>query len=196
MSERKLLWCDLETTGLESKKDRILSVGFIVTDNALNELATFEHDVLTPKENPWNWAKAVREMHAKSGLDKRIEKADFTLDEIRILARAFILQHAGVNPTLAGSSIHFDHRFLLENAPELPALCHYRMLDVSVFKVIGEMLGLKDWANPLGGESKHTPLADIRDSIAAFKWYREHTIFGTKFSGDSETVGPQRVTVV
>jgi oligoribonuclease len=175
--DKRILWCDLETTGLDPNTDRILSVGLVVTDAALNVVAEFEHDVRSPSERKWEWPPVVREMHTKSGLATRILSAPFTLDEIEVLARAFVHTHAGEKPYLAGSTVHFDARFLGVHMPKVLALCHYRMLDVSVFKVLGSLWGIKAWENPLQGKAQHTPLADIRDSIASLRYYVENVLF-------------------
>lgn len=171
---RHLLWTDIETTGLHANA-QIIQLGMVVTDANLNTIAEFE-EVIRYRPNELQYQPEALAMHQKSGLWRKVPEAPFDLDEVRTLARSFALKNAGEKPFLAGSSVHFDHRYLLRSMPELVELCHYRMLDVSVFKVLGQLWEFKGWENPLNGSSKHTALSDIHDSIATLEWYRENVL--------------------
>lgn len=174
---KKLVWLDLETTGLTPGQDLVLSIGMRVTDANLAFVAEAEWDARQPQQIlDARLSPIVKEMHTRNGLLARCAASPFTWSEVRTLARAFLLQHVGSDQTsgfdsaiLAGSSIHFDHRFLAVSAPELLKFFHYRMLDVSVFKVLSEMWNLE--TSKSKSEAAHTPLRDIYASIETFMRY-------------------------
>jgi oligoribonuclease len=179
MGTRNLLWVDLETTGLDPNTRHIIQLGMVVTDAKLNVIAEFEEVVHYTTRFGMPWDPEALDMHKKTGLLRAVERAPFNLEQVEILAKSFILKNAGPTPPyLAGSSVHFDQAFLKRHMPLIPALCHYRLLDVSVFKVIGDVWGTMPppmypdgTPGRSGGGVKHTALADIRDSIHAFKHY-------------------------
>jgi oligoribonuclease len=175
---KKLLWTDIETTGLHDSAE-ILALGMVVTDGDLNVLAEFEQHI-NPKGKASNLdlQPEARRMHEKSGLLARCDAAPFNLAEVETLARAFVIQHGGEKPFMAGSTVHFDSRHLRRHMPKVVELCHYRMLDVSVFKVLGEAWDIADWVKPpcIAGETAHTPIADIRGSIEMLRWYRQNAL--------------------
>lgn len=169
------IWVDLETTGLDPQTREILSVGCRVTNTNLNTLGEIEVDVSWNGDRYDDMDTAAREMHERSGLLNRCAKSLFSLREALTLVRHLILTKAPGKPAdrvLAGSSVHFDARFLREADPSLFSLWHYRMLDVSVFRVLADAGWVDPWKGD--GEPKHTPLADLDASIAALRFYREH----------------------
>jgi oligoribonuclease len=164
----KLLWLDLETTGLDPDVRSIIQLGMVVTDEHLHELGRFESVVHC--HAPFGaWDRAAWDMHEKTGLKDLAAKAPFSSVEVEILARGFLQKHLGEEKaTLAGNSVHFDRAFLYAHMPRVLQYVTHRHLDVSVFKVIGQMYGWPAWQ----GAPAHTALADIESSIASFKAYR------------------------
>ncbi len=155
MSDPKLVWLDLETTGLDPKKGSILEIGVIVTDLELNEIERrswvlqYSRDSILTSMNDF-----VLNMHMSNGLLKKVwatrrlgevVTADFLhrLDVDR--AKTILGAHAWIRRAtadteakdcyLAGSSIHFDRAWLVEHAPEIVETVSYRMVDVSTFRV-------------------------------------------------------------
>jgi oligoribonuclease len=163
----RLLWVDLEMTGLNPETDRILELAAIITDFNFNELDKYEAVIFQPPQvlagmNEWS-----RSTHTASGLLDRIKVAqneqiivnDFT---------DFIKRNFGIEPAiLSGNSIHQDRRFIRKWWPQVDALMHYRMLDVSSYKIIMQNKYGKEFAK----QETHRALDDIEESIAELKYY-------------------------
>ena len=174
-SDQRMIWIDLEMTGLDCQRDHILEIAVIVTDANLNELATAPVLVIGHDEqrllamDDWN-----RRTHQKSGLWQRVLESDldYRTAESQMLAFLADWVGAGASP-MCGNSICQDRRFLARLMPELEAWFHYRNLDVSTLKEL-----CRRWAPHIFDayykESRHEALADIRDSIAELKYYRSH----------------------
>lgn len=177
-----LLWTDIETTGLGPSAS-IIQLGMVVTDGDLNVIAEFEEVVRHTDANRLYWDAPAYEMHKKTGLLKEIETARLDTHQVSVRAASFIQNYCnlptlpdltvgGVKPFMAGSSVHFDHMKLTQFMPRITELCHYRLLDVSVFKVLGAVWGIDALAKPPdSGEVKHTALADIHGSIGLLRYY-------------------------
>jgi oligoribonuclease len=138
----KFLWLDLETTGLEAISCTVLEVAAIVTDAQLNEMGRFHqivhHDVNKLMMSKWPWKQ-----HSESGLLQEVEETPRYRDRISVdidLAD-FIKEYDKEGPlTLAGSSVHFDLGFMKIHLPNSYNRLHYRLLDVSILKVVAS-----DW---------------------------------------------------
>ena len=170
-----LIWIDLEMSGLDPETDRILEAALVVTDSHLNIVA--ESPVLVVHQDAArlaamdDWNKST---HAKSGLIGRV--AASTLNETQVEEQMIAFLTPYVPPKLSpmcGNSVHQDRRFLSRYMPRLEAYFLYRNLDVSTLKELARrwkpevMIGLAK-------EGRHEALADIYDSIAELKHYREH----------------------
>lgn len=171
MSKRKLLWVDLEMTGLDEKKDKILELAAIVTDYDLNEISSKHYVVYQPLdvlENMNDWCK---ENHGRSGLTKLVmtgtpqEKVEDEL--VEWVEEHFGKKHGKEGAVLAGNSIHNDRRFIDAHLPKFAKQLHYRMVDVSSFKeVFRERWGLK-----YDKKNAHRAIGDLHESIAELKHY-------------------------
>ena len=171
MTKASLLWVDLEMTGLDPVEDRILEVGAIATDWDYRELAKFD---AVKKVGPnlmkkrmvgefWEKYPRVREALVEqnsSGLNGR------TVENMLL---EFIDDHfePGERIILAGNSIHQDRKFIDNEWPRFAARLHYRMLDVSAWKVVFEGKYKKKFAKP----EAHRAIEDIRGSIEEIKYY-------------------------
>jgi oligoribonuclease len=172
-SASNLIWLDMEMTGLQPERDRIIEVALLVTDPQLDILAQSEVWVLhQPREvldamDSWN-----RGTHAKTGLIERVNASTLTEAEAEARALEFLAQHvpANVSP-MCGNSICQDRRFLARWMPRLEAYFHYRNLDVSTLKEL-----VRRWKPELmkgfTKEGKHEALADILESNEELKFYR------------------------
>lgn len=162
----KLLWVDLEMTGLEPTTDRILEVAAIVTDFDFNEFGRFEsaiHQDISVLNSMNDWCK---ETHNASGLVKRVMIAPSEQKVARDFTN-FIQKHFNEPAVLAGNSIQQDRRFIRAWWPEVEALLHYRLMDVSSFKII--MQG--KYGTDFTKKETHRALDDIEESIAELKFY-------------------------
>lgn len=133
----KLLWIDLEMTGLDSTADVILEVAAEVTDFAFNPIASYEAVISQPQEKLARMNTWCVEHHTKSGLLDRCSKEGRQEQEVIDELCSFIKTHfAGEPAILAGNSIHNDRQFIKFWWPPVDRLLHYRMLDVSSFKIL------------------------------------------------------------
>jgi len=163
-----LLWVDLEMTGLEPETDRIVEFAAIATDWQLNEIATIEGIVKQPQTVVDQMVDEVVKMHTASGLiDKIADGMDEADAEQQLLQ--FISAHFENDVYLAGSSIHQDRRFIRKYWPKLDQTLHYRMLDVSAWKlVMRERFEVK-----FAKTESHRALEDIRGSIEELQMYMD-----------------------
>lgn len=177
LDKQNLIWIDLEMTGLDPEKERIIEIATIVTDKNLNILA--EGPVLAVHQ-PESLLKAMNDWcqktHQANGLIERVKQSTLTERAAELQTLDFLKKWVpkGASP-ICGNSIAQDKRFLFKYMPELADYFHYRHLDVSTLKELASR-----W-NPeilKGFEKKNTHLAleDIRESIAELAYYREHFI--------------------
>ena len=171
MKEAKLLWVDLEMTGLDPVEDRILEVAVIATDWDFKEIARYEaakrveSELIDRRMVGEFWEKYPR---VKSQLVEQNENGrDSQVVEGELVA--FIDEHfdSGERVLLAGNSIHQDRKFIEREWPRLDARLHYRMLDVSAWKVVFEGKYRKKFTKP----EAHRALEDIKGSIEEIKYY-------------------------
>jgi len=167
-----LLWLDLEMTGLDESKDKILEVACIATDWDFNEIAVFESAVKVDEEIVKErmvgdfWKKFSK---VKKKLVEQNDSAEFGSEEVEKHILKFVADNFDMSEPiyLAGNSIHQDRKFIKNEWPILDDLLHYRMLDVSAWKIV--------MINKFGIEfkkaDKHRAIEDIRGSIEELKYY-------------------------
>ena len=169
MKKAKLLWIDLEMTGLEPEKDKILEVAAIATDMQLNEIATYE--AVVKVDDKLIKSRMVGDFWEKNSKtrDALIAQnvAGKPVAEIEKELLKFISKNFGETIYLAGNSIHQDRKFIEREMPELNKKLHYRMLDVSAWKIYFENALGKKFIKP----ENHRALDDVTGSIEELKWY-------------------------
>ena len=172
-----LVWIDLEMTGLDPSRDRIIEIATVVTDPELVEIAAgpviaiHQPDEVLDAMDEWN-----RTTHSGSGLLERVRRSTCSAADAERETLAFLAQHAepGASP-MCGNSICQDRRFLAREMPELEKFFHYRNLDVSTLKELARRWAPDVFAG-LKKESKHLALEDVRDSIRELAYYRREMI--------------------
>ena len=169
-----LIWIDLEMTGLDPQKERIIEIATVVTDSELNVLAEGpsiainQSNELIQAMDQWN-----TNQHGKSGLTERVLNSTVTETQAESATLEFLKQWVpeGMSP-MCGNSIGQDRRFLVRYMPELANYFHYRNLDVSTLKEL-----VKRWKpelmNGFNKKGSHLAMDDIHDSIAELAYYRK-----------------------
>lgn len=171
----KLLWMDLEMTGLDPDLDKIVEVAVVVTDWNFTEIATFEAVVRVDPElfaarikaapDFWNTYPEVRDaLIEQNNSDKAKDVSVVEEDLLSFLAEYF---DSDDTVLLAGNSIHQDRKFIDREWKRVSSRLHYRMLDVSAWKVVFDGKYGKRFAKP----EVHRALDDIRGSIMELKYY-------------------------
>lgn len=174
-----LAWLDLETTGLEPKDCKILELAMVITDNALNEIATFERVLHAPIETQLSADPFVQKMHTANGLWLECARSQVSVEDAEISAAAFLTKHTPPDfagkPLLCGSTIGFDRSFLKEHMPFLAGRFHYRSIDVTSVNECAARFLPDIYAERPTGEPAHRALADIRSSLDMLRWHRRHS---------------------
>jgi oligoribonuclease len=178
-SIENLVWIDCEMTGLDVEKDSLVEIAVLITDSDLNVLDEQGLGVVIKprKESLAQMGDYVTQMHQESGLLElldsgvAIEQAEAKiLDYVKSFA-----PEAGTAP-LAGNSIGTDRMFLNRYMPKLDAHLHYRNVDVSSIKELTRRWYPKVYFQLPKKSGGHRALADIRESIAELRYYRQ-TVF-------------------
>lgn len=172
----RLVWIDLEMTGLDLERHRIVELAVLVTDARLEVLADgLDLVVHQPPEVLASMDEFVRKMHTKSGLLPEIERSSLTLEAAGKQAIEYIKQFVpepGTAP-MCGNSIGVDRRFLDRYLPELDGYLHYRSIDVSSLKELCRRWYPEAYKKRPSKTETHRALDDIRESVAELRYYRE-----------------------
>jgi len=174
VSEKNLIWIDLEMTGLDTDRDYIIEIATIITDQDLNILAEgpmiaiHQPDDILENMDEWN-----TNQHKKSGLTQRVRQSSFTVDQAEQVTLEFLKRYVseGVSP-MCGNTICQDRRFMHRLMPELERFFHYRHIDVSTIKELADR-----WSSDLPKYNKsgnHLAMDDIKDSIEELRYFREN----------------------
>ena len=173
----RLIWIDLEMTGLKPDSDRIIEVALVITDGDINTVAEapvwviHQSDAVLAGMDSWNQGT-----HGRSGLIDKVKASTLDDASVQVAALAFLREHVPPKTSpMCGNSICQDRRFLARSMPALEDYFHYRNLDVSTLKELA-----RRWKPELmkgvPKEGKHEALADVYESIAELKYYRENFI--------------------
>ncbi|MFN7454204.1 MAG: oligoribonuclease [Pseudobdellovibrionaceae bacterium] len=172
MKTKKLLWIDMEMTGLDVEKEVVIEVAAIVTDYSFQVLDTYETVVNQPQTylaamDDWN-----KEHHSQSGLLAKIPYGK-TPDQVEEDLLKLVEKHwpqpekKDDMPIMAGNSIGQDRLFMNKYFKKLSSKIHYRMLDVTSWKIIfNEKFSMK-----YEKKNSHRALDDVRESIEELKFY-------------------------
>lgn len=173
----KLLWCDLETTGLDPNACKILEVALVVTDGVFLEPIDEWSSVISYRGQVAGHVDPfVEKMHTQNGLWNECA-ADGApgLLAVEEAACSFIVKHFDAGPekpVLCGNSIHFDRSFIKRHLPRVESFLHYRMVDVSTLKVLADRWGYPLAPKPEYPNQAHRAALDIAASIDELKFYQ------------------------
>jgi oligoribonuclease len=173
----RLIWIDMEMTGLRPDQDRIIEAAIVITDQELQVVAEGEvyvvhqSDAILDGMDSWN-----KGTHGRSGLIDKVKASTRSETEVEAEMLNFLGVHVppGASP-MCGNSVCQDRRFLARYMPRLEAYFHYRNLDVSTLKELARRWKPAVMAG-FSKQGKHEALADIYESIEELKYYREHLL--------------------
>lgn len=176
-SDMRLVWVDMEMTGLDPEKERIIEIAAVVTEPDLTIVAeapvlvVHQPDELLAAMDKWN-----QSTHTKSGLIEKVRASTLSEADAQAQMIAFLSQYVPPRKSpLCGNTVSQDRRFMYRYMPELETYFHYRTIDVSTIKELARRWQpalLKGFVK----HSKHEALADIHESIEELRYYREHFI--------------------
>ncbi|CAB0562819.1 oligoribonuclease [Corynebacterium diphtheriae] len=185
----RLVWIDLEMTGLELDRHVIVEVAALITDADLNIIG--EGVDLVVHATPEQLAEMddfVTTMHTSSGLLEEIKASTVSLQEAEDAVLALIAQHCDPDhpAPLAGNSIATDRSFIRAQMPRLDKALHYRMVDVSSLKELSRRWAPRVYFNQPDKGMAHRALADIVESIRELDYYRRAWLISDPTTEDAE----------
>lgn len=172
-NKNNLVWIDLEMTGLDPKREKIIEIATIITDQELNVLAEGPNLIIHVGESvlramdEWN-----QKQHGRSGLIEAVRQSKITTKQAETETLEFIKEYCIVNTaSLCGNAVYHDRRFLIKYMPLIHEFLHYRLVDVSTIKGL-----VARWypevRYPYKKKESHRALSDIQESIEELKYYR------------------------
>ena len=172
-SRDNLIWIDLEMTGLDPDKEKIIEIATLITDSNLNVISEGPNLIISqPKEvldemDDWN-----QNQHGSTGLIDEVMKSDITEQVAEIETLEFVSKYVGEKASpMCGNTVSHDRRFLLKYMPRLEAYFNYRHIDVSSFKEVAVR-----WMNEAQTYEKkgsHRALGDIKESVEELRFYKK-----------------------
>lgn len=175
----RLVWIDMEMTGLDPERHVIVEVAAVITDGNLNILGKgIDLVVHATEEELAQMDSFVTEMHANSGLDAEIRQSTTSIREAEDAVLALISEHCNHPAPLAGNSIATDRTFIRAYMPRLDEALHYRMIDVSTIKELARRWHPRAYYNQPDKGMAHRALQDIVESIRELDFYRR-SVFRT-----------------
>ena len=173
--ENKLIWLDLEMTGLEPQSERIIEIFTAITNEDLTEIIDGPNLVISqPKEYIDNMDDWNQEHHSKSGLLEEVLASEVSQEEAELRTLNFLAEHIGKGKSpLCGNTIHHDRKFLTLYMPQLEDYFHYRNIDVSSIKELA-----KRWRPDVSLSQEkqvaHRARLDVLESINELRFYRDN----------------------
>ena len=172
-SRDNLIWIDLEMTGLDPDKEKIIEIATLITDSDLNVISEGPNLIISqPKEvldemDDWN-----QNQHGSTGLIDEVMKSDITEQVAEIETLEFVSKYVCEKASpMCGNTVSHDRRFLSKYMPRLEAYFNYRHIDVSSFKEVAVR-----WMNEAQTYEKkgsHRALGDIKESVEELRFYKK-----------------------
>ncbi len=171
----RLVWIDLEMTGLHPDKDTILEIAVVVTDNDLHVIAQGPDLIINqPEELLRSMCEEVKAIHNASGLYKEVLESAVSLKEAEDKVFEFLQQYCNKNtPLLCGNSVWMDKAFLAKHMPRLHDFFYYRIIDVSTLKELARRWYPHEKLAVTQKSERHRALEDILESLEEMRHYRK-----------------------
>ena len=173
--QNHLIWLDMEMTGLDPDRDRIIEIAMVVTNSHLDVVAegpvvaVHQSDAVLDAMDEWN-----KNTHGRSGLIDRVKASSIGEAEAEQIYLEFMKQYIPSRTSpMCGNSIGQDRRFMARYMPTLEEWFHYRNLDVSTLKELARRWR-PDVYKGLEKQGAHQALADIHEAIAELRYYRDN----------------------
>jgi oligoribonuclease len=184
----RILWVDIEGTGLDPLSDVILEIGLRITDVEGNTLDKVTSLVWNPA---WKFKldcnPVVRDMHNKSGLTEELEdlggrpiRVSYSPEVVAKRLAAWVTDRIQPNEgywPMAGNSVHYDRSFLSIHMPHLLEMWHYRNLDVSSLREVCRLVNPALFAKLPTPAKTHRPQQDLDESIKLWRWMMDNFLF-------------------
>ena len=180
------LWIDLETTGLDPEHDRMIEVGWFLSDN-WEKVTDAQSVLITPDKVAWELMQQdlfVQTMHTENGLLKDMESFGTIMvedAEDQILETLDI--HQVGQPILAGSSVHFDRSFIRNWMPRLDRRLSHRHMDASALRMFFDSVGY----HSVGQKTRPTVHRALEDSLESFELYRRYVALAQELGQSNRT---------
>jgi oligoribonuclease len=184
----RIVWIDCEMTGLSLEADALVEVAALVTDYELTVLGEGVDVVIRPPDAALaQMGDFVREMHTGSGLLDQLAEGT-TLEAAQTMVLDYVKEFVSEprRAPLGGNTVATDRGFLARDMPDLEAYLHYRIIDVSSIKELSRRWYPRVYFNAPKKSGGHRALADIRESIAELRYYRQ-AVFVPQPGPDSAT---------
>ncbi len=169
-----IVWMDMEMTGLDPERERIIEIAVLITDEQLEtiaegpELVVHQADEVLNAMDDWN-----KKHHSASGLIERVRASKVSEAEAQAQVLAVLKEHCPERKSpLAGNSIHQDRRFMVKYMPEVEAWLHYRNIDVSTLKELTQRWYPRIYAGRPTKKGAHRAMDDLKESIEELRYYR------------------------
>ncbi|KAJ8716494.1 hypothetical protein PYW07_003121 [Mythimna separata] len=178
---KRIVWVDLEMTGLNIEKDHILEIACVVTDADLNVVAEGPNIVINQPDSVLNemndWCVA---QHGESGLTEASRKSNVSLKDAEKQVLDFVKTHAPEKKCpLGGNSVYMDRLFIRKYMPILDNYLHYRVIDVSTIKELAKRWYQKEFSLMPQKKFRHRSVDDILESIEELKYFKQHIFKST-----------------
>ncbi|XP_072394616.1 oligoribonuclease [Diabrotica undecimpunctata] len=172
----RIVWVDMEMTGLNVDQDKIMEIACLVTDADLNIIAEGPDIIIHQPNSILNKMDAwCTKQHKKTGLTAACLNSKTQLEQAESEILNFVKKHVTEKMSpLAGNSVYMDRMFLIKNMPSLHNYLHYRLIDVSTVKELCRRWNSEVYKKAPSKQFTHRALSDIKESIEELKFYKEN----------------------
>lgn len=172
-----LLWIDIETTGLDAHKDNILQIACMLT-NFENDTIHYklEYTIKQDQQTLDDMNEWCKKQHTESGLTERVINSTLRLIDAEKHIILCLNQHMTVRDTLyiAGSSVHFDKKFIDQHMPDLSSRLSHRIIDVSTLAILCKHLAPDIYEGRPVKKHEHTAMQDILETLEEYNYYKPY----------------------